>query len=90
MGLEYESLADYSLQESQFYEQTIDIYDMSTTQLSGKLGSTIKRNSNKKTKRVTFQQNFVQVSHFFFIYEFSKISFYLGVKCVILIYRILY
>lgn len=51
MGLEYDSLADYSLQESPFYESTLDIYDMSTTQLSGKLGSTLKR---KKNKKVTF------------------------------------
>lgn len=59
MGLEFDSLADYSLQdESPFYESTLDIYDMSTTQLSGKLGSTLKR---KKNKKVTFLSS-VQVS----------------------------
>lgn len=58
MGLEYDSLADYSLQESPFYESTLDMYDMSTTQLSGKLGSTLKR---KKNKKVTFLSS-VQVS----------------------------
>lgn len=61
MGLEYDSLADYSLQESHFYESTLDMYDMSTTQLSGKLGSTLKR---KKNKKVTFLST-VQVSFFF-------------------------
>uniref|UniRef100_A0A336M925 CSON013866 protein n=1 Tax=Culicoides sonorensis TaxID=179676 RepID=A0A336M925_CULSO len=53
MGLEYDSLADYSLPGSPFYESsTLDIYDMSAVQLSGKLGSTIKR--RKPNKRVTF------------------------------------
>ncbi|XP_063703830.1 ETS-like protein pointed [Culicoides brevitarsis] len=58
MGLEYDSLADYSLQESPFYESTLDIYDMSATQLSGKLGSTLKRKKNKKVTFLTSVQSY--------------------------------
>lgn len=79
MGLECETtLADYSLKESQFFEAqvAIDFHEMPNhTVLSGKLGASFKK---KKSKKVTFLPNLVQVSFFslIFLHAYVRVIFY--------------